>query len=309
MHVSIIFLTYFIISVCNSVLHFLGGITLWSMMTTEASSQQLLLLSLSINECLQSCTWVVFNIMKLCDISIFSHRPMQFVLNQAVGLLWILYIIMVCMTLDRLCAVLFGLRYPLYWDSRKTKILLIIIWCLGAVTVLFYDVLVSILGFAEFARLAYGKRYTYVRVVMSLLYTCLAVGTYVVLFCFYVKSRRAVRSSQRGNIVERVDEQQSVLKMFMDTKFYISLLIILTYILFSCVPLCIRSLFLPNRPDGGMLQNMHNLLLHLGFMSDAVIYIFLRKKVRKKFFRLVACRCWKHDDAAHELNTVQQSEM
>ena len=82
--------------------------------------------------------------------------------------------------------------------------------------------------------------------------------------------------------------------MFRNSRFYISVLIISTYLLFVTIPYCVFT-FLSS--EGGLLANktstleyhIAEILINLTYTSDAVIYIFLQGDVRNTLLEMVYC--------------------
>ena len=129
----------------------------------------------------------------------------------------------------------------------------------------------------------------YVIVGSSVFYNVVAIFTYVVIFWKYVRSKVRVRHSNDPN-----DGQQrvSTVEVFVKSRFYVSVLIILTYLIFNTIPYCVHAILYPNswttnyRPVQFIMIVLH----HLGYLSDPVIYIFLQRDVRKQLSKLMICK-------------------
>ena len=80
--------------------------------------------------------------------------------------------------------------------------------------------------------------------------------------------------------------------MSQKSRFYVSVLIILTYLIFNTIPFCafISSYEEYARYRESETQAVVAILLHLGFTADALIYIFIQRDVRKQLFELICCR-------------------
>ena len=124
----------------------------------------------------------------------------------------------------------------------------------------------EIVCFLFFAKL-FGPWYHKVEVIyilaaFSILFTVVALVTYAVIFWKYVESRdmtrqHAVPDSDRSS-------HTSAVQAFLKSRFYISVLIILTYMLFNTIP------FFALTSSTGVL-----IPLCLGYTTDALIYIFI----------------------------------
>ena len=189
---------------------------------------------------------------------------------------------MTFMTLDRLMAVVLGLKYPQYWTIRRTKKTLIVIWGIGLLLLILFEILYNFYG-----QWQEDEGMMNLWVSFSLLYIVVATVTYAVIFVEYYKSRY---TAQRLNDAEQSESNPtSALQLFLKSRFYVSVLIILTYLLFNTIPLCVAS-FLKNIEINSQSQSIVLLLLYLGYTTDAVIYIFLQKDVRRQLFQLVCFR-------------------
>lgn len=78
----------------------------------------------------------------------------------------------------------------------------------------------------------------YFKVAESGLFIMVAFVTYAIIFWKYKKSRDAVRQYQdSGNMDE--NESDSIVQTFLKSRFYVSIIIILTYLMFNTIPFCI----------------------------------------------------------------------
>ena len=192
----------------------------------------------------------------------------------------VLYMIMLFMTIDRLIAVILTFKYPLYWTVSKTKKVIVVIWIFGVFITIIYMILFAFKG-----RWYIGNGYLFTTLSTSCFFILTAVVTYSFIFWEYKKSRESRAqyfSSPEGR------EQISLTQTFLKSRFYITVLIVFTYLVFNTIP---RGMYLLK--DGRFYDNADitvMILLYLGFTSDALIYIFLQNNVRKRFLMMICCR-------------------
>ena len=150
-----------------------------------------------------------------------------------------------------------------------------------------------------------NKEMVYIISAKSIAFITVSIGTYNVLFWKFKKSRDTIRQFQISDDTGR--NEPSALQMFRNSRFYVSVLIIFTYLLFNTIPYCVFTFLIEN----GYLTNKNHIttessiagfMLHLGYTSDAVIYIFLQSNVRKTLSKMV-CRCRDNErENLHRLN-------
>ena len=208
--------------------------------------------------------------------------------------------LIVFLTLDRLTAVYLGLKYPVYWTPGKTKKTLVVIWGLGLVSVIFFVLLEMHHGF-WFRKDAM----VYAMLSFSIAYVIFALSTYVFIFWTYLKSRSVQRTSNGEG------DENSALQTFLQSRFYVSVLIIFTYLLFNVMPFTVMAC-LTLEPGGDVwvtdtwIEKTVIALLHLCYLSDPLIYIFLQGDVRKELCNLIGCftDALRHFAGSHDSGVV-----
>ena len=274
------------ISVLNLLLHLLGGFLLWKTYNwTTIKSQQLILFNLSVCEGLESIVWVIIHILEFIGDGDKQQQKM-YATSVHISLSQVLMMLMMALTLDRLMAVVLGLKYPQYWTVKNTKKLLIGFWCVGIAFLL-----LSIPLGPWFRRV----EALYFTLAQSCLFIIVAFVTYATLFWRYVKSRNALRQYRDSN-AEDLNGSHSIAQTFLESRFYVSILIILSYLVFSTIPFAIiiisksvseKGNFKRQYGDGATFMSV--ISMHLSYTADAVIYIFLQKDVREKLFKTMSC--------------------
>ena len=234
---------------------------------------------------------------------------MEYIFCVHLGSVELLYMLMVALTLDRLMNIVIGMRYSAYWTPGKTKKLLIIFWVIGCLWSLANVVMYYFRG----SEWVYNVTVAYVGLVKSIAYIVLAFVTYLVIFWKYKKSRDSLHQFQSSENTER-SEHSSFLQMFRKSRFYVSVLIIFTYLLFITIP---YGVFVFLSANGKLLENktittefkIAEILIHLSYTSDAVIYIFLQSDVRKTLLGIISCFRDNQENLHQNRITAQDSKL
>ena len=183
------------------------------------------------------------------------------------------FVIMIYVTADRLLAVLLNMKYNVLWSVNKTKYTLIVTW----VVCITLGVIVSLLY--ELFNLHYESYITYVHGVFDIGFIILALVTYGVLFSKY---KNSLSMQTRNTECGQSDRRQSLFEVFRQSNFYISVLLITTFLLLVAVPDIIISVnLIAYNSTTEFSRHACVMLFLLSHTSDACIYILLQKKVRE----------------------------
>ena len=147
----------------------------------------------------------------------------------------VLFMLMMALTLDRLLAVVLGLKYLSCCTVFRLKKCLVTIWCIGIAYIP-----LSIVLYHFFGRWFVKVEAISALLATSILFIMVALVTYAVIFWKFMKSRAAVRHSGFSKDVNQ--QQSSIIRTFHQSRFYVSILIILTYLLFN-TKLSVRLLY------------------------------------------------------------------
>ena len=301
---TMLFFTVFIplVIVCNNLLHFLGCYLLWKTYNwTTITTQQLIIFNLSLCESLDCCFWFIFYSLLFAGYEINSEQ-MGYLFCVHLGSAELLYMLMMALTFDRLMNIVIGMRYQSIWTVGKTRKLLITFWVIGMVYLIVSVVLCYHLSATWFR----NKVMVYIVSAKSVAFIIVSIGTYNVLFWKYKKSRDSIRQFTISGDTDK-NEHTSALQMFRNSRFYVSVLMILTYLLFHTIPYCVLTFLIENsylsmKNHVTAESSIAGFMLHLGYASDAVIYIFLQTNVRKTLSKMV-CRCRDNEgENLHRLN-------
>ena len=265
------------------ILHSLSCFLLWKTYKwNQVTTQQLILLHLSIAEGLY-CLLILVE--ELLFFFLQYGKGWAYFRSISLMLHFVIDFTMFFMTLERLMAVILSFKYQLYWRVGRTKKVLATIWFVGfmfGVTACLIQINTSV----EIDILLLTV-FTYFQLVFSIIFVVTAFSTYAAIFWKYRKSRNALRRSGSSN---EDGKRNSHLR------FRIPALIIFTFLIFDSVPLCIWVILLSSSISWSWLLELSRVLLFaLGYIADALIYIFLQPEVRKY---LLSC-CQKRDETEH----------
>jgi hypothetical protein len=262
----------------NSIIQSFGCYILLSIYKNGSQSvNQLYIISLSLSEILMSL--LIFLAM-LIEYYIDEHISHYILTISETGLVLIYYLNMFYITIDKLMEILLNIRYPVYWNEQKAKILLVVTWLVG---ILFSLSMMFAFRFAKFDYHHSFKMYFYPTVDFTFL--AIAFPTYGFLFHKFKNSRNRPTDNNAGG---RSEQKLSIYQAFRQSKFYIAALLISAFISFKVVPDLIFMLYA--KISGGVPQALRKtcFILHsISFLVDAWIYIIMQKTVKKQFWRML----------------------
>ena len=179
--------------------------------------------------------------------------------------------------------------YRLYWRRKKTKFTFMFPWLFG--------ILCAVVQFFRGSSIMIWPPFLYASIVAEFAYICLAATTYTVMFLRYKISANRVSNS---------DNRVSIFQTFRRSKFYVSVLIILTYVLFYIIPLLFYTFSSSEEITDGYFAVIS--LMLFGHTSDAIIFVFFQKSVRKLLWQwLSTCvRCCKRKSLNHSINVIAE---
>ena len=295
----------------NVLLHGLGSFLLVFLYRRDRSKtpQKVFIINLAVSE-------LVFNICGVCrDATMLIYyyhgfTPIQqwtddhqetsnrlvkllFCINDfhGTGLTYMTTFSMFFLTCDRLMHVLLNMNYSLYWNVRRSWMLIVVTGLGSIILSTVFATLRHVLprtSTHDINAIAVG----HINNGLNMIYCLFAMGTYIIMFAKYVTSRR---NTQNNNMT-----QTTTWTLFKNSKFFISVILITTYLIFTVVPYLTRAtykLLNPDlRPSSEKLSLFQQLNYYAIFSSrisqivDAAIYIFLQKKVRKMLYNTNVCR-------------------
>ena len=288
----------FTICVINLILHGTGSYIFISTFLTPSSLttitkvytiQRVYLINLSLTEMMKNIILMSYDIIRWWHPS-YTFPYLTIVYENGVAYLYI--IAMFLITGDRLLATHLGIRYQLIWSGRKARNLLIAV----------YTICISICAAIILSRAVLGqKRYDElgIRAIMTsdvciLLmssFVVFAVGTYLFIFYKYVESKRRFEAefsssteTDSGSVV--AGSLSTKFRLFCETRFFVSVLLVTSFLVFTVIPELVLGILEMHAPDDAhILSPQFRQYLIISFSVsdtfDAVVYIFLQRRVRE----------------------------
>lgn len=249
---------------CFSIsLHCLGIFLLSHQIKKDRSHQVPIMMNLSVAEIFMSIFDFTYNVMTREN---FNNNIRTYVYTiQCTCFVISCFLILTVLTLDRFFEVYLNLKYPIYFTKGVVRICLAGCWAIG-----------FSLGMALcVARYLYGTNtldviYRVLFPLFEIIFFTVAVMTYTYIYSKYrLLLRNPVGNRNRSNA-------------FGKPKFFVPTLIIFTFFFFAIIPDQLH-LFLFYIYDIGskLLLNIILTLYVIGFICDAVIYIFFQRTTRQ----------------------------
>ena len=279
------------LNIFNVFLHGIGIYLLLSLYKrVEHKVQYVYLLSLSTCELVINFLGGIDSIIRLIElptenkdgITVFNMTIKIIYIVNATGFSLVFYFNMIYITVDRLLDILLSLKYPVYWDEYKAAILLKITWAIGIIVLVITCVLCYSL-----------HKWKWEEAVFEFFYPILEFSFIILAFCTYGFIFRKFKDCQKPpahvacnhHVAKR---QNSTFEVFKNSRFYISVLLIFTFILFMIVPdlIYLFICIIPNAPSPTILTACW-ISYGIANISDAFIYILLQVEVKTLLMKKV----------------------
>lgn len=261
------------------------------------NSQQLFLINLAVSEGALNFLQFLTN-RKLESISKFQ---LYIKTLRGYGFNTVYLLTMIYLTLDKLFDIVLNIRYPLYWSEDRTKILLKVTWVISISSAITVSI---VYHFTRFKVLEALDLYVYPT--LNLIFLICAGVTYVFIFHKYKQSRIPPVSSVTGQ------QRESTFKIFRKSRFYIPVLLITTFILFMAIPDFVQTFYVAMGNDHNhnfVLNTTLRILWALCYISDAIIYIWLKDSVRNLLKRKLGLTQINHRASRASVATITESSM
>ena len=185
------------------------------------------------------------------------------------------------LTNDRLFKIIFSFRYARFWNVKKTWRLCIITSVLNII----FGVVAAWLRYAEPSYVKMIPSYV-INATLCSIYLVFSTLTYIVIFKKYVRSKRTIqRSSGRR---DQRQYQLSAWKIFAKSQFFISVLLIGSFLMFAVIPRLMRTIWyyhFKKHLTYDAIKQFYMISSRISFTVDGVIYIFLQKPIRNLLCR------------------------
>ena len=271
--------------ILNIVMHGMGT---WLLLCTyirgQKSTQTLYLINLAVAELIKNMLDLILDSFVLVSHAYNQHIAAAYWYIHVFGVSGIFYNYMFSMfyiTGDRLLHIILNVRYPVYWSVGKTKTLLICTWVFGLIistslTLEFHFIYKPAM---YKYRLHVEILVVYIPCALYVIYVLFAIVTYTVMFLKFARSRRNTNA-----------RESSLFKIFINSRFFVSVLLITSFLLLAVFPYLICSfMFLTGIILSKQIILCTIVLYRLSDFIDAIIYIFLQPHVRKLLLQKPSC--------------------
>jgi len=284
--IQIIFLS---LEIGNSILHGVGVCFLLCLYKREnKDSQNLFLLNLSCSELLWNIMAIIRSILATLHKVGYKQGAIMkmhwcFHIALGTGVCYIHILAMFYLTVDRLLHILLHLRYPVFWNMRKSMTLVLVTWVLN----LFLGLILSLLTYFKF-------RYVYIETqinrILTVYVTSALYGVYLIFAAIsYSKIFMTYARSEKRNVHKSQTTKMSLYRIFKNSRFYFPVIIIISYLVLTVVPSLTRATWLMIYPRNYnyTIMMFYHICVRLSHTFDGVAYIFLQKPVRKLLYKKV----------------------
>lgn len=274
-----------VLTILNVLIIFFHGCGIWILLRLKNSdisySQRILIITLSVSEILFGFNKLISHLILKRYQYDYAYKVTTMFSLTMVSFLY--FAAMILITLDRFLEFYLNVKYHLYWSGRKT------VWSI--VICIITSIIFFIIFFTLFITMELDfKRvlYIYLFPVLETFFTILAFGTYTYIFTVYREKTRKRKQMLKDISVKK--KKVSVFSLQRSNpifKIYVPCLIMVTFVLFLVIPDTVYfvNYMLFSNSINDSLDKALWILYRIGFLSDALIYIFCSKAVRKKIKR------------------------
>lgn len=296
-------------AIINTLVHVIGFYLLVSLYCYSArprTTQQILLINLSLSIVIKSLISIIGSVSAYLFL-IYSddqrwNRICYYVrLAESTGGLYQYYFSIGYITLDRLLTIVLKTRYAAICTTRRTIKVLAGTWLLD---LCLYAAVVMGAVTTQQLDLFHDWIDIYLPSIFDLLFFTFTVSSYVIIFLQFASSQRRV--AMFGT--QRVKE--SLFTIFRKTKFYVSVLLVLSSLVLTTIPGLIISYLRITKTEFPIIL-VYYVISSFGFsyFVDGAIYIFMQYKVRRHLFLICTCRGGLSELKRQNRNTSKMSKM
>lgn len=182
------------------------------------------------------------------------------------------YVLLLYMITDRLLEVKLNIKYPVYWNLQKAQCLMTITWAVLACC----SVIVSVTDELLEKDVLYPA-ITYIMVSLDFIFITASISTFGFIFYRYVEARQAP-------IGGRIDSQNkvSLFRTFTNSKFFISCLLIVNFLLLKVIPDLIYTFYgVASEHNSYELLITTIILASIADLIDVFIYVLMQERVKR----------------------------
>ena len=299
---------YIFLAFLTSLLHIIG-IVLLVKVKSDLPNQRIILVSLAFSELLFCLPYATLQTLAFENTGWgkWENYPMalQIINYSAIMTARIANrLMMIYFISDRYLAILLHMKYKIIFTKQRVVKLVALLWLICIIHTLIY-------GFLTFkTRHLTGNEtwsiITFTGLTLDVIIVLSGFGTYIY---FFMKVFKTVKSDvKRKDAIKKHKDSESGIS---DTnargvtgssqrpntrsyrrKFLVPILIVLTYILFNISAVIMYQVRLQGGtadPHDNLLRKVAGILVLIGFMNDAILYIFVQRNIRNYLYNLLPC--------------------
>ena len=274
------------IDTINIILHLTGFYLLINNYNNgNKTVQKLYLIHLSIIEATKNFCYLIGNVPVIIHLSRYSisSRRIAYYIDYYImaitttGVYLSYFLAMMYITVDRLLHVLLHMKYSMFWTINKARKLLIVTCMVNfTISATFALVYYFIRDDNFMATIMENIFNIYVPTVLYTIFFILAVVCYIIMFLRFAQSRRATTQTDSDS------PQQSLMSIFLNSRFFVSIMLVTSYLIFMIIPSLIRTFYyIADAHMPHILFDYINISVTLSDTADGIIYIFMDRSVRK----------------------------
>lgn len=268
-----------VLSLSNISLHGFGCYLLRCLSKDNGSVQNMFIMSLS-------AVTILINFFSLLTLSLRIESPPSNVTTVAYEIAYhlevmdqtmlnfIFYMTYNYLALNKYLEVQLNIKYPIYCNNKAAKYLLTLTWSLG---IIFFVTIELTEHYTDFEFSDVSKYYF---ISLDIIFVFIVIFSYAYIFHRYKQTR---------NCPNMAGTNESILNTFRKSRFYISVLLVFTFVVFYIIPDFIYVLVGAHTNDDEGEANVSGLVISflysISFTCDAIIYTFLKPNVRRLLWK------------------------
>ena len=312
---EVILVIALLVKLTNIFLHGIGFYLLKRVQRTGLRNVQMIYItSLSVVELIMNIMSFIRNLLRLMPFKVFKSCEFKSIVMYSyifdyTILKFCLYMTMIIITLDRVVLILLNATYPNHWNVKKARYLVRCIWLFGAfvfiVTTSVYINSLTIVPSNTSTELPSNVNLTYynstatdhdyhratrcddnnilflianyVTLIFDIIFVTIAVGSYALIFHVFKTGQRKVKLRRSGS-------KTGLWRTFRQSRFYVSLLLILAFVFFV-IPADLAWIVFSSKTQNEVVALITTTSYAISYFSDGLIYIFMNPKVKGLFLR------------------------
>lgn len=256
--------------------------------------QLLLVMNLSVSEILLNVTYALlftlnisFNYGHVHLTALYVMRYIEIFSSACVNLVY--YSCMIYIAVNKMLEVFLNLKYHIYCKKKNVLYLLSATWVISFMTFIAFSVLERLI------QIDYHGILTYFYTSVDFIFILIVCLTHSYIFRRYRKSRVPGTNCPLRLVSKQKHKKISILQTFQNSRFYISCVLIVTFILFTIVPKLLAFFVYPSLNDVSLklISGVTiGILYHISFIVDAFIYVFMLRPVKQLLLKKIR-KLWK----------------